>query len=160
MRYPSAYKVEGKEFKEFKDLDDDRALKAVALIYNVKYESWEDGIARSLAIEEFQGLLGKRKSEYVRKSGIFDIVYDKVKISTWSDEDLIKLYDCLAPKAAHYYEDCAYELTETQNAQRIVYLTAINSVVKELKKRDITRKVVTIAGQVLTTALTVALSII
>jgi len=38
MRYPSAYKVEGKEFKEFKDLDDESALKEVALIYNVRHE--------------------------------------------------------------------------------------------------------------------------
>ena len=63
MRYPNAYKVEGREFKEFKDLDDERALKVVALIYNVKHESWEDGVARSLALEEFQGLLEKRNSE-------------------------------------------------------------------------------------------------
>lgn len=160
MRYPSAYKVEGREFKEFKDLDDERALKVVALIYNVKHESWEDGVARSLALEEFQGLLEKRSSEYVKKSGIFDIAYDKVKISAWSDEDLVKLYDCLAPKTACYYTDRAPELTEIQNAERITYLTAINSLVKELKKRDITRKAMAIAGQVLTTALTVALSMI
>jgi len=160
MRYPSAYKVEGKEFKEFRDLDDERALKVVALIYNVKHESWEDGIARSLALEEFQGLLEKRSSKYVKKSGIFDIAYDKVKISTWNDEDLLKLYDCLAPKAACYYQDRASELTEIENAERITYLTAINSLVKELKKRDITRKAMAIAGQVLTTALTVALSMI
>ena len=52
VRYPCAYKVEGQEFKEFKDLNDERALKLLALIYNVKHEAWEDGIARSLALRE------------------------------------------------------------------------------------------------------------
>jgi len=36
MRYPRAYKVEGNEVQEFKDLDDDKALKAVVMIYNIK----------------------------------------------------------------------------------------------------------------------------
>jgi hypothetical protein len=160
MRYPSAYKVEGKEFKEFKDLDDESALKEVALIYNVRHECWEDGIARSIALEEYQKLLARRNSQYVRKSGIFDIKYDKVKLSSWKDEDLIKLYDCLVPKANEYYESCAPALTEAQNAQRIVYLTAVNSVVKELKKRDITSKAVALAGHVLSAALMVAMSMI
>ena len=160
MRYPGAYKVEGKEFKEFKDLDDERALKVVALIYNVNHEAWEDGIARSIALEEFQGLLKKRNSKYIKKSGIFAIAYEKVKISAWSDEDLMKLYDSLAPKADRYYENRAPEITEIENAQRITYLTAINSIVKELKKRDIAQKAMAIVSKVLTTALTVALSII
>ena len=51
MRYPSTYKVEGKEVKEFKDLDDDKALKAVVLIYNAKSDIWEDSIARRIALE-------------------------------------------------------------------------------------------------------------
>lgn len=160
MRYPSAYKVEGKEFKDFKDLDDDQALKVVALIYNVRHECWEGEIARSLALEEYVKLLSKRNSQYVKNSGIFDTKYDKVKISSWEDEDLMKLYDCLAPKTKAYYTECAPELTETQNAERITYLTVINSVLKELKKRDITQKAVVIAGRVIVTALSVALSMI
>lgn len=160
MRYPSAYKVEGKEYKDFKDLDDERALKAVALIYNVKYECWEDGVARSIAIEEYQKLLAKRNSAYIKRSGIFDIKYDKVKLSSWGNDDLIKLYDCLVPKTNVYYSGCAAELTEAQNAERIVYLTAIGAVVKELKKRDITTQAMSLAGQVLSTALMVALSFI
>ncbi len=160
MRYPGAYKVEGREFKEFKDLDDERALKLVALIYNVKTQCWEDGIARGIALEEYQGLLAKRKSPYIKNSGIFDIKYDKANIPSWKDGDLARLYDCLYPKANAYYADSAPELSETQNARRIVFLTAVNAVIRELKKRDITRKAVMIAGQVLTTALTVALSLI
>ena len=160
MRYPSAYKVEGKEFKDFKDLDDERALKIIALIYNVKHECREDGIARSVALEEYQKLLAKRKSQYVKNSGIFDIKYDKVKLSSWEAGDLIKLYDCLTPKANAYYAECGPELTEIQNSERIVYLTAIGAVVKELKRRDITDKAMAIAGQVLSAALTIALSLI
>lgn len=160
IRYPSAYKVEGKEFKEFKDLSDDQALKVVALIYSVMPEGWEDGIARSLALEEYMKLLAKRNSKYIKDSGIFDAKYDKVKLSTWKDEDLIKLFDHLAPKARTYYAESAIELTETQNAERITCLTATNSVVAELKNRDITQKAFSVAINVLMTALSVALSMI
>lgn len=160
MNYPAAYKVEGKEFKEFKELDDDKALKLVALIYNVSTETWEDGIARSIALEEYMTLLAKRNSKYIKKSGIFDAKYDKVKISGWKDTDLIKLYDSLSPKSDTYYMDVAPELTETENARRIVYLTAVNAIDKEMKKRRNTQGAVSIAGQVLMTALSVALSMI
>src|SRR3989338_3137426 len=80
MRFPGAYKVEGKEFSQFKELDDERALKVVALIYNVKFEGWEDNIARSIALEEYLSLLKKRGSRYIKKSGIFNIQYDKAKL--------------------------------------------------------------------------------
>jgi hypothetical protein len=160
MRYPSMYKVEGKEFKQFKDLDDEKALKVVALIYNVHGEMWEDGIARSIAIEEYQNLLRKRNSKYVKNSGIFDVQYDKVKLATWKDEDLIRLYDSIAPKASKYYADAAPDLTEIENSERIVYVTALNVVAKELRRRDISQKAMVVAGQVLGFALSLALSMI
>lgn len=160
MRYPCAYKVEGQEFKEFKDLDDERALKVVALIYNVKHEAWEDGIARSIALQEYQNLLSRRKSVYIKDSGIFNISYDKVKVSAWRDDDLIRLYDCLYPKACRYYEDAATDLTEAQNAERIMYLTAAGAVEKELKKRDVAAKAMSFAGQVLVGVLSIALGMI
>lgn len=160
MRYPSAYKVEGKEVKEFKDLDDDKALKTVVLIYNAKSDVWEEDIARSIALEEYLKLLKNRKSQYLKKSGIFSIKYDKVKVSKIKDEDLEKLYDALIPKAEVFSMDSAPELTEIQNANRLVYLTAISSIVTELKKRDNARNVISIAGQVLVTAITIALQII
>lgn len=160
MRYPCAYRVEGQEFKDFEDLDDDKALKLVALIYNIKQETWEDGVARSIALEEYQALLAKRRSEYIKKSGIFDIEYDKVTLSKWKDCDLMRLYDCLDCKSGSYYEDRAGELTEQQNAVRITCLTAMNAVTKEAKKRSSTRTVISVAGQVLATAATVALSFI
>jgi|GEM_PF-1827228 len=160
MRYPGAYKVEGMEFKDFSQIDDDRALKVVALIYNVKSDCWEDGIARSIALQEYLELLAKRKSQYVKSSGIFDIKFERVKLSSWKEGDLARLYDCLEPKARAYYIDSAPELSETQNARRIIYITALSATVKELKRRDITDKTIAIAGQVLSTALMIALSLI
>lgn len=160
MRYPKTYKVEGGEVKEFKDLDDDKALKAVVLIYNTKSDIWEDSIARSIALEEYIKLLKKRRSAYIKKSGIFSIKYDKVKISGMKDEELEKLYDALLPKAEVYRMDSAPELSEIQNASRITYLTAISSVITELKKRDNTRNVISVAGQVLITVLTIALQML
>ena len=76
------------------------------------------------------------------------------------DEDLERLYDALMPKAGAYHMDSAPELSEIQNANRIIYLTAISSVKQELKKRDSTRNAISIAGQILVTALTVALQMI
>jgi hypothetical protein len=160
MRYPTTYKVEGKEVKDFKDLDDDKALKAVVLIYNSKSDVWEDSLARSIALEEYLKLLKNRKSAYIKKSGIFNIRYDKVKISKIKDEDLARLHDALMPKAEVYHMDSAPELSEIQNANRIIYLTAIISVEQELKRRDNTRNAISIAGQVLVTILTVALQMI
>lgn len=160
MRYPCAYKVEGSEVKDFKDLDDDRALKLIALIYNVQHQTWEGGVARRIALEQYQGLIAKRKSDYIKKSGILEMQYEKVLLAKWKGEDLVKLYDCLYPKACTYYRDAAPELNEAQNAERITYLTAIEAVVKELKRRDATDKAVMIAGQVLSTLLTVAMAMI
>jgi len=160
MRYPSAYKVEGKEVKNFKELDDDKALKLVALIYNIKSEATEDSIARSIALEEYLALLAKRNSKYIKKSGIFDIKYDKVKLSVWEDEELIRLCDALAPKTENFYMDSAAELTEIQNAQRIMYLTAINAIAREIHKRQNTKTVMSVASQVLLTALSAAMALI
>ena len=160
MRYPSTYKVEGEEVKDFKDLDDDKALKAVALIYNAKSDIWEETIARSIALEEYLKLLKKRNSRYIKKSGVFNIKYDKVKVSKMKDDDLEKLYYALVPKAETYYMDSAPELTERENAKRLVYLTAMSSISTEMEKRNSAKNVISIAGQVLVTALTVALQIL
>jgi len=160
MRYPGAYKVAGKEVREFKELDDERALKLIALIYNIKREKWEDGIARSLALQEYLGLIAKRNSSYVRDSGIFGIDYDKVKLPDWKDADLVRLYDSLEPRTRGYYIDSAPELTDIQNAERIMYLTAVSAVSTEMKKRSNTRNAVSIAGQVLMAVLTAALSML
>lgn len=158
MRYPGVYKVAGTEVKEFQELDDEKALKLVALIYNVRQETWEGGVAKNLALQEYIGLLAKRNSKYLKNSGIFQITYDEVDLKTWKDNDLIKLFESLEPKASAYYMDSAPELTETQNAERVVYLTAETAIAMEMKRRNNTRNAVTIASQVLMGILTVALS--
>lgn len=159
MRYPHNYKVEGKEFMNFKDLDDEKALKVVALIYNVRHECPDDKAARSIALEEYLGLLGKRNSPYIKNSGIFNAQYEKVRLSTYGDEELLCLYQSLEPKALEY-STSGSQLSEAQNAERIVYITAMNALVREMKRRDMTQQAIAIAGQVLSAALTVALAMI
>ena len=160
MHYPTAYKVDGKEFKEFKDMDDEKAVKAVVLIYNVQHGAWEDKIARSIALDEYLTMIKKRNSAYIKNSGVLDLKYDKADLAKWKSEDLIKLCTDLEPKAELFYMDAAQELTDVQNADRIIYLTAINATLKELKKRKYTRDAMTIAAQVLTGVLSIAMAMI
>jgi len=160
MRYPRNYMVEGKEYKEFKELDDEKALKVITMIYNVKYENWEEETARAIALEEYIKLISKRNSKYVKASGVFDIKYDRVDISEWGDKDLVELYDALVPKAELYYKESDRSLTEVQNIERIVYMTAMNAISRELKKRNNTRNAISVGSQILSGVLMIALSII
>lgn len=160
MRYPRDYKVEGHEFREFKEMDDDHALKTVALIYNVRHDEWEDSIARSIALDEYLKLLAKRKSAYIKNSGILEVKYTKVDISAWTDDELEKLCDLLVPKAEAYYKEDVEGLSEIKNAERIVYVTALNSTMRELKKRSNTRDAIMVATQVLGAVVTIALGMI
>ncbi len=160
MHYPSVYKVEGKELKEFKELTDDQVIKVIVLIYNMKHDVWEENTARSIALEEYIALAKKRNSAYIKKSGVFEMEYEKINIKKWQDEDLKKLYEDLSPKARQYYMDSASELTEIQNADRLLYLTAVNAVVKELQSRKNKQDAFDIAGRCLVGALSIALSFI
>lgn len=160
MRYPRTYKVEGKEVMDFKQLDDDKALKLVVMIYNINPKDWEDGVAKNISLGEYINLLSKRNSAYLKKSGIFEVKYDKVILKTWKDPDLLKLYDTLVPKTEKYYVEEGPGLSETQNTERIMYLTALSAIDTELRRRDNTRSAMGIAGQVLMGALTVALALL
>lgn len=160
MRYPSTYKVDGKQCWSFKELDDEQALKIVALIYNMPHQAKDDDVARSLALEQYLALVKKRNSKLIKESGIFNIEYNKVNLSKWSEDDLVGLLDSLEPKVQGSAVEGVQTLSESQNTQRIVYLTAAYCVGNELQKRDQTRQALSIAGQVLTTALSVALSMI
>ena len=73
MRYPKDFKVEGRQVTDFKQLDDEKALKLVVLIYNIKPQDSEDRIARSISLDEYIKLLAKRNSPYLKKSGIFKV---------------------------------------------------------------------------------------
>jgi hypothetical protein len=160
MRYPYTFKVEGKQVIDFKQLDDDKALKLVVMIYNISPKDWEDGIARNVSLGEYINLLSKRNSDYLRKSGIFEVKYDKINLKAWKDPDLLKLYDTLIPKTEKYYVEEAPGLSEVQNTERIMYLTALSAIDTELRRRDNTRNAMGITGQVLMGALTVALALL
>ena len=160
MRFPRAYKVDGKEYAEFKDLDDEKALKVIAGIYNVQPENWEESVAKGITLDQYLTLLAKRKSRTIRESGIFNLKYDKVKLSSWKEGDLAKVYDALTPKADEFYNDSSCDLTERQNARRIVYLTAVNAISKELKNRSNAGNAIALGGQALATVLMVALSMV
>jgi hypothetical protein len=160
MRYPRTYKVEGKVVKEFKELDDDKALKLVVMIYNIKHEDKLDSIARSIALDEYISLLAKRNSPYLKKSGIFKVQYKKVDLKKWDDRQLAGFFEDIRPKAERFYAGAGTEISETQNTERIMYLTALSAVDTELRRRDNTRDVIKVGGQILFGVLTAALAIL
>jgi hypothetical protein len=160
MRYPSDFKVDGREVKDFKQLDDEKALKLVVLVYNIKPQDNEDRIARSISLDEYIKLLAKRNSPYLKKSGIFKVQYKKAKLKSWGEQALVDLYNALAPKAEKYYIDRPPEVTDSMNTERIMYLTAMSAIDTELRRRDNTRSAMSVAGQVLMGALTIALSLL
>jgi hypothetical protein len=56
--------------------------------------------------------------------------------------------------------ESAPDLSEMQNAERIVYLTSLGAVETEMQQRNNSRNAVSIASQVLLSALSIALSMI
>lgn len=144
----------------FKDLSDDQAMKMFALIYNLKVDTWEDETAKGIALSEFREFLKKRKSKFIKKSGIFEVEIEKVDLKKWTDHDLMKVYNALEPKARVYYESSAADLSEEENARRVMYLTAMSAIVKDLRNRETTQGALQVAGDVLMIALSVALSFI
>lgn len=160
MHYPKNYVVEGKVVNEFKELDDERALKLVAMIYNVKPEQWEEEVARNISLKEYVGLLKKKNSAYLKKSGVFEMQYDDVNLKTWKDADLAKLYKAIMPKAREYYVETGPELSDMQNTERIIYLTALSAVRTEMDRRGNMRNIVSVGSQILVGALSIALSMI
>ena len=109
---------------------------------------------------EYIKLLAKRNSPFLKKSGIFKVQYRKVRLKSWNDQALVDLYNALAPKAEKFYIDQQPEVSDSQNTERIMYLTAMSAVDTELRRRDNTRSAMSMAGQVLMGALTVALSLL
>ena len=154
------YKVDGVEFKTFKDLSDEQALKVTVMVYNVAGETPEEKIARSITLSEMIELLKKRKSAYLKNSGIFDMTYEEVDLKSWSDDDLTKVYHALKNRVDISNYRSISSLTEEENAHRIVYLTGMTAIVAELQKRDNVRQTWSVVGQVLMTALSIAVSAI
>jgi hypothetical protein len=154
------YKVDGKEYKSFKDLSDEHALKVTVMIYNINAEGPEEKIAKSITLTQMVEMLKQRKSAYLEGSGIFDIQIQEIDLKTWTDEDLVKVYKILKNKVDISNYRAFPSLTEEENAYRVMYLTGMTAIVTELKKRDNVRQAWSTVGQVLVTALSIAVSAI
>lgn len=160
-RLTHGYKVEGQQIAEFENLSDELALKMVILIYNTTTDGFSEETAKSITLDKYIILLDKRKSKYLEDSGVFDLTYEKIDIKKWSDQDLIKVFEELrAETMLKYQHRTISHLTEEENAHRIIHLTGLKEIARELKARENTRYAWDIAGQVLATALSVAVSII
>ncbi|MEA3489385.1 MAG: hypothetical protein U9R44_03460 [Candidatus Omnitrophota bacterium] len=154
------YKLEGKEYKTFAELDDEHALMMIVMIFNVPAETFEDGVAKNITISRFMETLGKRKSAYLKNSGVFGLAHEKVELKNWNDDDLLAVYNALEPKVSAHYLKPVSELSDRENAARIVRLTGMSAVVSELRKRSNTRQAWNVLAQVLVVALNVALAAI
>ncbi len=154
------YKVDGQQYASFKELDDEQSLKMVVMLYNVPTETYEDKTAKNITITKYMELLQKRKSDYIAGSGVFDLQYEKIDLKVWPEDDLISVYRALAEKPGVYDHQTTHELSENDNATKIVRLTGMEEIVRELRNRQNTRQAWSILAQVLTIALNVALAAI
>jgi hypothetical protein len=160
-KYDYKYRIDGQEYGDFKNLSDEAALKAVVMTYNVKTESADELIAKTLTLQTQMDMLAKRKSAYIRSSGVFEqIKFDRLDLKTWTDDELILAYNTLKEKTILSYDKPSDTLTEQENARRIVYMAGMQVIVNELEKRENTKQAWAVAAQLLSTALTVAVSMI
>ena len=155
------YKIDGEECADFNKLSDEQALKAVVMTYNVKTESADELIAKTLTLQSQMDMIAKRKSAYIKSSGVFDeIKFDRLDLKTWTDDDLILAYNTLKDKGNLSYDKPSATLNEKENARRIIYMTGMQALVNELERRENTRQAWGVAAQLLSAALTVAVSMI
>lgn len=159
-KFAHGYKIGEKEFVQFKDLNDENALKMVVLLHNVSAETYEEGVAKNLTIEEYTKLLKKRNSKYLKESGVFELAYDKINFNEWGDEDLLTIFEALERKSNKYKYEPVSSLTDQENASRIVHFAGMAMIAKELKKRTNTQRAWAFISNALTVALGVALAFI
>ena len=160
-KFSYKYKIDGEEHADFTKLSDEQALKAAVMTYNVKTESADELIAKTLTLQSQMDMLSKRKSSYIKDSGVFDqIKFDRLDLKTWTDDDLILAYNSLKDKANLSYNKPSAALDERENARRIVYMTGMQALVNELEHRENTKQAWAVASQLLSAALTVAVSMI
>jgi len=92
-------------------------------------------------------------------SGVFEkIRFEKIELAIWPDEDLIKAYNELRQRSV--MSPRLEPLNEEENARKIVYIVGMQSLVNELERRENKKKTWSVASQVLSTALSVAVSLI
>ncbi len=158
-KFPHTYRLEGKEYRDFKSLDDEAALKAVVMTYNVPVEPGPEETAKALTLQVQMELLEKRRTEYIKASGVFEkIKFEKIDLKIWSEEDLLSVYNELRGRFTAFQG--LKEISEEQNAKKIIYLVGMQSLVNELEKRENTRQAWRVAAQLISTALSVAVSLI
>jgi hypothetical protein len=154
------YKKDSVEFREFKELSDDEALKMVAELYNVTPDNEKDGIAKNITLTEYMADLKKRKSPYIDASGMYELSYTEVDLRKWSDQEIVEFYKYLTQKVRGYERVNEVSLSERAKAIRVIHITARNAVYAEGKRRDIVRQLMEVVGTVLVTALNAALYMI
>ena len=155
-----AFKEGSPEYKKFKDLSDDEALKTVADLYNVVPETDKDGIAKNVALTEYFKELKARKSQYVDGSGIYNLAYVEIDLKKWSDDEIVELYRYLESAMRKYESVKIEEMTGKDKSMMAIYMTARNAVYKEGKRRDLMSNITQIVGTVLVAALNVAIAAI
>lgn len=158
-KLPHTYKMEGKEYKDFDSLGDEAALKAVVMTYNVEAEAGPEETAKVLTLQYQMEKLKKRKTGYIKSSGVFDmIVFEKIDLTLWSEEDLTRSYNDLRQRFVTF--SGVKVLTEQENAKKIVYVVGMQSLVNELERRENTKQTWQVVSQLLSAALSVAVSLI
>lgn len=155
-----AYDKNSEKFKLLDDVSDEKALETYILIYNVQPRTWEIETAKNLSLEEFLEALKKRKSKVIKESGVFELEYDAVDLSKWSDAQVLEFYDQMDAAVKNVHVPAIPESTDDENALRIIYMTAREAVAKEGNRREGLRNLWMIFGKVANIALAVAISII
>lgn len=155
-----AYDKQSDKYELLDDVSDEKALETYTLIYNVQPRTWELETAKNLSLEEFSEALKKRKSRFIKESGVFDLEYNKVDLKNWSDTQLLEFYDHLDARVKNIDISAIPESTDDENALRIIYMSARDRIAREGYRREGLRNFWTIFGQVINVALAVAISAI
>ena len=154
------YSEENPEAKKFKDLSDREALNMVVVIYNVEPRDNEDNLAKTIAIQTYMAEMKKRKSKYLKESGIFEVEVTEIDLKKWDDKKVAALYKYLDDKIYAGAWDRLSELPGDEKDLMVIRMTARDVLYKEGRTRDVVRQSAEVAGHVLMTALSIAASMI
>lgn len=120
-----------------KGAKDGEALRFGTIIYNLSPQDYEGEMAKNIAFGEYLKKLKRKRSKLVRGSGIFDLKYEPVKISSLPNAELLKLHELYASRLGTYEGVRDIELSEDEEGYRIIYATSTKAIRKELGKRNL-----------------------
>jgi len=153
---PPEYDIQHK----LKGLDDQDALELGCAICNVKAEDRDKEIAKNIAIGKYLKELKKRKSPLIEESGMLEIKYEKINLKKFGNAEIIRLFRSLDREPFSYKTKTIAELTKDEESEKIVYVTAMNELLKEARRRqvlnqglDLVMKMIGIAASILVLAL-------